>query len=56
MWSLIDEKLEERFRNDPAVRSRLPGLESEVLAGKVSASRAADELLALFAETPRARD
>jgi len=48
MWSLIRERLESRFRGDPAVVAALPRLEAAVQAGSVTSTAAADELLAMF--------
>jgi LAO/AO transport system kinase len=48
MWSLIRERLEDRFRRSPAVLAALPGLEAAVEAGAVTSTAAADELLAAF--------
>ncbi|HEX3765180.1 MAG TPA: methylmalonyl Co-A mutase-associated GTPase MeaB [Kofleriaceae bacterium] len=49
MWALIRERLEQRFRADPAIAAALPRLEAAVEAGTVTSSAAADELLAAFA-------
>jgi LAO/AO transport system kinase len=51
MWTLIRERLEHRFRADPAVAVALPRLEAAVEAGAITSSAAADELLAAFAAT-----
>ncbi|MFN0246476.1 MAG: methylmalonyl Co-A mutase-associated GTPase MeaB [Kofleriaceae bacterium] len=48
MWALIRERLEQTFRDDPAVAARLAQLESAVEAGTITSSAAADELLAAF--------
>ncbi len=48
MWSEVSDTLTERFRTDPAVRARLDGLERDVVAGKVSPSAAAHQLLEAF--------
>jgi LAO/AO transport system kinase len=48
MWSEVADTLTERFRADPAVRSRLEELERDVVAGKVSPSAAAQQLLDAF--------
>lgn len=48
MWSLIEERLLASFRSDPAVCSRLPELEEEVVAGRTTPTRAAGEVLELF--------
>ena len=45
MWSEVSDTLTERFRTDPAVRARLDDLERDVVAGKVSPSAAAQQLL-----------
>jgi LAO/AO transport system kinase len=51
MWALIRERLEQKFRGDPAVAAALPDLEAAVEAGSVTSSAAADELLAAFSAT-----
>ncbi len=48
MWSLIEERVIETFRGDPAVQARLGDLEAEVVRGGTSAGRAADALLAAY--------
>ncbi len=48
MRERIEAGLKQLFRNDPAVRARLPSLSREVAQGRVVASSAARELLALF--------
>jgi LAO/AO transport system kinase len=48
MWALIRERLEAKFRRDPAVLAQLPRLEAAVQAGSITSTAAADELLALF--------
>ncbi len=52
MWSLIIEQLEQRFRSRPAIAARLPALEAEVTAGRMTAPNAANELIALMNEPP----
>ncbi|MEW6072664.1 MAG: methylmalonyl Co-A mutase-associated GTPase MeaB [Planctomycetota bacterium] len=49
MWSLVEERVLRAFRTDPAVRATLAGAERELLAGRITAGRAADLLLAAFA-------
>ncbi len=49
MWSLLDERLKERFVTDKRVAARLERLESAVLDGEMAPSQAAEELLDLFA-------
>jgi LAO/AO transport system kinase len=50
MWSLIEERLKERFLTDRRVQQRLPELESSVQAGTLTPTMAAEELLQLAAE------
>jgi LAO/AO transport system kinase len=45
MWSAIEERLMERFRNDPSVAAALGALERAVLDGEVSPTAAAAQLL-----------
>jgi LAO/AO transport system kinase len=47
MWSLIEERLKERFLTDSRIRQRLPELEGRVLAGSITPTMAAEELLRL---------
>jgi LAO/AO transport system kinase len=54
MWSLIDERLKERFLTDRRVQHRLPELEARVLEGALTPTRAAEELLQLVSEPRRA--
>lgn len=48
MWSLITERLEHSFRQHPGVANKLPQLEAEVRAGRMTPTSAADALLAIF--------
>jgi len=48
MWSLIRERLEQAFRDQPAIAAALPALERAVQAGTVPPTAAADQLLAAF--------
>ena len=48
MWSLVTERLERTFRLNPNVAPRLPDLEADVAAGRLTAPAAAATLLALF--------
>jgi LAO/AO transport system kinase len=45
MWSLLEDRLMERFRADPRVQALLPDLEAAVAAGEITASAAVDRLL-----------
>jgi LAO/AO transport system kinase len=53
MWSLIADRLEHAFRAHPDVAARLGAVEAEVLAGRVTPTAAADELLAAFGVSRR---
>ena len=44
MWAMIEERLMGRLKSDPALKNRLPALEAEVAAGRLSPSVAADEV------------
>ncbi len=48
MWSEIEEGLAERFRDHPAVRAALPGLEEQVADGELTPTAAAQDLLGRF--------
>ena len=48
MWSLLDERLKEHFMSNPRVEERLAGLETAVLAGDITPTQAAEELLEVF--------
>lgn len=52
MWTMIEDRLMERLRTDPAVRARMPDLEREVAAGALSPTLAAQEALALIGMAP----
>ena len=47
MWNEIEEGLAQRFRDHPAVRERLAGLEAQVASGAITPTAAAQDLLAL---------
>jgi LAO/AO transport system kinase len=48
MWSQIGERLERAFRTNPDVATRLPALEADVLAGRITPTAGADELMKVF--------
>jgi LAO/AO transport system kinase len=50
MWERIDAGLKQAFAQHPAVRTLLPQLTQEVLAGRVAASTAARNMLQAHAE------
>jgi LAO/AO transport system kinase len=45
MWSMILDRLERSFRTHPVVAARLPAVEADVVAGRLTPSAAADALL-----------
>jgi LAO/AO transport system kinase len=44
MWSMFDERLRDRLRADRYLKARLPELEADVAAGRLSPAVAADEI------------
>lgn len=48
MWSMLEERLLSRLRTEPAVRKRLPTLETAVAEGKLAPTLAVDEIAALL--------
>ena len=44
MWSIFDDRLRDRLRSDRALKARLPQLERDVAAGRLSPAVAADEI------------
>jgi LAO/AO transport system kinase len=46
MWSMVDDRVVERFRSTPAVKALVHDLESDLRAGRVTATVAAERLLA----------
>ena len=53
MWSMIDEQLRQRFRNDNAVNNLLPEITECVRQGTLPATRAAETLLDAFGSANR---
>jgi LAO/AO transport system kinase len=49
MWSLIADRLERSFRGHSKVAAMLPGVEREVIAGRMTPTAGAEALLAAFA-------
>lgn len=47
MWTLVEERMHARLRHDPAVRERVPKIESAVRAGQMAATVAAEEICQL---------
>ncbi|WP_127089947.1 methylmalonyl Co-A mutase-associated GTPase MeaB [Aquabacter cavernae] len=48
MWTLLQERLAERVRTDPAIKARLPALEGAVADGTLAPTLAANEIAALL--------
>lgn len=48
MWAMLEERLLSRLRADPAVRKRLPTLESAVAEGALAPTLAVDEIAAML--------
>ncbi len=54
MWSEVGDSLLAALRTDPAVAQKIPALEAEVRAGRLSPSAAAERILAAFRGRPPA--
>ena len=52
LWSEVTDRLTTSFRHDPDVAARLPALEAQVVAGDVSPTTAALELVAAYRAAP----
>jgi LAO/AO transport system kinase len=50
MWSTVRDLFTDRLRTDPAVRAALPQLEAQLRAGELTATLAADAVLALLTD------
>jgi LAO/AO transport system kinase len=44
MWSMLEERLFAKLRSDPELKSRLPQIEKQVAAGKLSPMLAVEEI------------
>ena len=44
MWAMVQDRLQARLRNDPALKARTPEIEREVASGRLAATLAADEI------------
>ncbi len=51
MWSMVDERLMTALRAHPEVAGRIPAIEAEVRAGRLTATLAANQLLQAFGLT-----
>ncbi len=48
MWAMVQERLAEKLRTDPALKAKAPALEAAVAEGRASPAAAADEIAALL--------
>jgi LAO/AO transport system kinase len=47
MWAMIEDRLMGRLREDRTLRARLPEIEQAVAEGRLAATAAAEDVLAL---------
>ena len=48
MWAMLQERMRERLRSDPALKMKLPQLEAAVAAGRMTAAMAVEEIAAML--------
>jgi LAO/AO transport system kinase len=48
LWSMLDQRIYEHLRSDPAMRRKLPQIEAAVAKGRLTAAMAADEIAAML--------
>jgi LAO/AO transport system kinase len=48
MWTLLEERLTARLRNDPAVRTKLKQAEAAVATGRLAPTLAVEEIAKLL--------
>ena len=48
MWAMLQERMLERLRSDPALKMKLPQLEAAVAAGRMTAAMAVEEIAAML--------
>ena len=48
MWAMLQERMRERLRSDPALKMKLPQLEAAVVAGRMTAAMAVEEIAAML--------
>ena len=46
MWAMLEDRVRERLKSDPALRAKLPRIEGAVAAGRMSPATAVDEIAA----------
>ena len=48
LWSQLEDRLQDSFRNHPAIKEILSGVEKDVQSGKITASGGAEQLLKVY--------
>ncbi len=48
MWAMVDDRLAQRLRNSPNVKTLIPTLEAELADGKITATMGADRIFKAF--------
>jgi LAO/AO transport system kinase len=48
MWAMLEERMFDRLRSDPALKAKLPKLEAAVAAGRLSPTAAVEEIAAVL--------
>jgi len=48
MWSIVEDRLREKLKGDPKLKSKMPALEKAVAEGRTPPALAAEEILALL--------
>jgi LAO/AO transport system kinase len=48
MWSLVEDRIREKLKSDPKLKSKMPALEKAVAEGKLPPALAAEEILSLL--------
>lgn len=48
MWSLVEDRIREKLKSDPKLKSKMPALEKAVAEGKLPPALGAEEILALL--------
>ena len=46
MWAMLEDRVRERLKSDPALKAKLPRIEAAVAAGRMSPATAVDEIAA----------
>jgi LAO/AO transport system kinase len=48
MWSLVEDRLREKLKSDPKLKSKMPAIEKSVAEGKLPPALAAEDILKLL--------